>query len=197
MNLAIITSWFVIYRYPAIFFITIAEGPIIMMLCGIMLRLGLVSFLPIFITLMLGDLVGDVFWYAIGYHFAHPISEKYGKFVGLTPDLLEKTKQAFHNHQMKVLFISKITMGFGFALATLITAGMAKIPFKKYLAVNFFGQFIWTGLLLYMGYSFGNLYTKINKDFRILGLLAFVVIVFLVMKGLRSYFKRKDLLEKV
>ena len=197
MNLAIITSWFIVYRYPVIFLATIFEGPIIMMLAGIMLRLGVVSLLPIFIVLILGDLVGDIFWYSLGYHFAHPITEKYGKFIGITPEILEKTKLSFHNHQIKILFVSKITMGFGFALAILITAGIAKIPFKKYLAVNFFGQSIWTGFLLYIGYSFGNLYTKINKNFRLLSLAAFVVIIFLLLKGIRSYFKKKDLFEKV
>lgn len=193
MNLALITGWFAFYRYPIIFVATVIEGPIIMMLSGVMLRLSVVSFLPILVTLIAGDLIGDVFWYSLGYHFAHPIAEKYGHFVGLTSEVLEKTKSMFKNHPTKILFISKITMGFGFALAVLVAAGMSKMSFKKYLMVNFLGQFIWTGLLLVIGYFFGNLYVEINNDLKIATTVASVVILFFVFRGINSYLRTRNM----
>ena len=64
---------------------------------------------------------------------------------------MDKIEVFFHKHQDKILFISKITMGFGFAVATLFTAGLVKIPFKKYAMFNFLGGFVWTGFLLAVG----------------------------------------------
>lgn len=191
MDLAKLLSLFLVYKYPIIFLTTVFEGPIIMMMSGFLLRLGLASFWPIYITLMAGDLVGDTVWYLVGYHFAHPLAGKYGKFIGLTPELIEKTKSIFDNHQKKILFISKITMGLGLPQATLVVAGMSKMPFKKYISSLFLGQIIFTGVLLSIGYFFGNLYEKINKDFRILSAVAFFLVVVLVLTGVRSYFKKR------
>lgn len=140
---------------------------------------------------MAGDLVGDIIWYNVGYHFAHPLTKKYGKFLGLTPELIEKTKSIFTNHQTKILFISKITMGFGLPLAALIVAGMSKMSFKKYISSLFFGQIFFTGILIAIGYFFGNLYEKINKDFKIISAISFFIVIFFILKGIRSYFQKR------
>ena len=53
-------------------------------------------------------------------------------------------------------------MGFGFAVVTLMVAGMLKVSFKRYVVINLFGGFIWTAMLLVIGYFFGNIYTLIT-----------------------------------
>lgn len=193
MSLAAIFAWIGAYKYVVIFFSTLLEGPVVMMLAGIMLRLGQVTLLPVFIVLVVGDLSGDIFWYFIGYYFAHPIAEKYGKYIGLTPEILEKTREKFRNHQGKILFISKITMGFGLALAVLVTAGMSKMSFKKYLAINMSGELVWTGFLLTLGYFFGNLFAKLSKDLQVVSLVGFIIILFFLLKGINSYLQTKNL----
>ncbi len=193
MSIASLGALFLAYKYPIIFLITIIEGPIIMVTSGILLRLGLASLWPLFLALLLGDLAGDVFWYYIGYHFAERASEKFGRFFGITPELIQKTKAIFQNHEKKILFISKITLGFGFAIVVLVVAGMSKMSFKKYIASLAAGQIILTGVLVSIGYFFGNIYVKLGKDLQILALVAFLVIVFLAITGIRSYFRNKNL----
>ncbi len=193
MNLDVLTHLFFIYKYPLIFVLTIIEGPIIMMLSGVMLKLNVVSFWPVYLTLIFGDLFGDTFWYFIGYHFGYPTINRFGKYFGLTRNKLEKTKQLFTKHPKKILFISKLTLGLGFNLAILMAAGMSKIPFKKYIMINLSGQLIWTALLLYIGYGFGNLYEKINNDLKLLSAFAFIALLFLIIKGISSYLQNRDL----
>lgn len=193
MNVAQLASLFLAYKYPFIFLVTIVEGPIIMVMSGLLVSLRLAGFWPIYITLMAGDLAGDVLWYTLGYHFARPVTERYWKFLGLTPELIEKIKSLFQNHEKKILFISKITMGFGFPLAALVVAGMTKMPFKKYIGSLFLGQVIFTGVLVSVGYFFGNIYLKINKDFQIISLIAFAAFVVLAIAGLRSYLRKQNI----
>lgn len=185
-------SLFLVFKYPIIFLIVIIEGPIIMMMSGLLLRLGFASFWPIYFVLMAGDLVGDVFWYTMGYHFAHPLAGRYGKFIGLTPKLVEKTKSVFDNHQQKILFISKITMGLGLPQTTLVVAGMSKMPFKKYIGSLFLGQIIFTGVLLSVGYFFGNLYEKINNNLKILSVVTFIVMISLIIYAVKSYYIKDE-----
>ena len=154
---------------------------------GFLLRLGYFEFLPLYLTLMAGDLTADVIWYAVGYHWGAPFIRRFGKFLNVTERAVAKLEEMFHKHHDKILLVSKITMGFGFATVTLFTAGLAKVPFRRYLAFNAAGQFVWTALLVFLGYAFGNLYVKINEEFRLLSFIAFSVLVIAVLYGLGRY----------
>ena len=189
MSLALLSSLFLSYKYPLIFVVTIVEGPIIMVMSGLLVRLGLAGFWPIYFTLMAGDIVGDTVWYNVGHYFGNPLVNKYGKYFGLTPEIIEKTKAIFKNHEKKILFISKITMGLGVPIAVLVVAGMSQMSFKKYITTLFFGQIIFTGILISVGYFFGDIYVKINKDFQVLSAIGFFIVVALVITGVRNYLK--------
>ena len=82
-------------------------------------------------------------------------------------------------------------MGFGFALVTLITAGIAKVPFRKYLVLNVAGQLIWTAMLLGIGFLFGNLYTSIDKGFRDVALAAIIIIAIALIYGVGKYITKR------
>lgn len=191
MNFTELLSLFLLYKYPIIFLVAVVEGPIIMAMSGVLIRLGLASFWPIYLILMAGDLVSDIFWYGVGYYFNDSLTSKYGKFFRLTPELIGKTKKIFQNHPVKILFFSKITMGLGLPLATLTIAGMSKIPFKKYIGSLLLGQFIFTGTLISVGYFFGNLYEKLGQDLKIISIVSFAAMVVLILFGIKSYFRNK------
>lgn len=179
------------YRYAVAFFLAIFEGPMAMVAAGILLRLNFFYFWPIYLSLMLGDFVADLGWYAVGRFGGRKFVERFGKYFSLTSNVLQKIEHFFHKHQDKILIISKLTMGFGFAVATLFTAGMVRVSFKKYVLFNFLGGFIWTGLLIATGYFFGQLYTLIGKSFRAGFLVFLTALVMAVLYGAGKYFKQK------
>ncbi len=168
-----------------------------MTMSGFLLRLGTVDFLPVYIVLMAADLTGDCIWYAIGYYYARPFARKYGHFIGLTENALAKTEHVFQKYHNRILFLSKITMGFGFALVVLVTAGMTRVPFKKYFAFNALGEIIWTGFLLAIGYFYGNVYLTINKDLRWLSLGVFIVILLGIFYGLNRFLKMREMQDQL
>jgi len=181
------------YRYVLAFFLAIVEGPMVMVASGILLKLGLFYFWPIYLALMLGDFAADLLWYAIGYHGARKFVDRWGHYFSLTPKVIARLERLFKNHHDKILFISKITMGFGFALATLIAAGMAKVPFKKYALYNLLGGFVWTGILLGAGYFFGQIYSVLGKGFKVAFIIFLVALVSGALYGGGKYFKKKML----
>ena len=185
------------YRYVFLFFGALFEGPILMVASGMFLKLGLLYFWPTYLCLMLGDLVADLSWYWVGYYGGNAFVVRWGKYFSLTPDVVEKLEEFFKKHQDKILFFSKITMGFGFAVATLFTAGLVKVPFKKYALFNFLGGFIWTGILLAVGYFFGNLYNVLNKGFRVAFVIFLVALVVGALYGGGKYFKQLLLKNKL
>jgi membrane protein DedA with SNARE-associated domain len=177
--------------YGVIVLVSFVEGPILAMICGLLIKLGDIPFIPAYTALMIGDLIGDVVWYNIGYYFGPLFIGRFGKYFGITENGVATVKRIFHKYSNQILIISKITMGFGFALVTLVTAGITKIPFGRYLALNFLGQFVWTGLLLYVGYLLGNLYTYANDILSKITVLALGVIIFFSMIGYGKYVKAK------
>jgi membrane-associated protein len=191
MHIETILGYLITYRYLLVIPITIVEGPIIMVLCGFLLRLGTFDLIPLYAALTFADIIGDIVWYCVGRFWGRPFIKKFGRFFSITEEALEKATILFHKHHNKILFISKITMGFGFALVTLITAGIAKIPFKKYLTFNIAGQLIWTAMLLGIGYLFGNIYTSIDKGFREIALVAFIIMAIIVVYGFGRYISKR------
>jgi len=161
-------SWlpflFLDYKYVIITILAVPEGPIIMAVCGFLVRTGVLSWWPAYIALVIGDFIADIIWYFLGSVGGLKIANsKFGRIMGLNEKSIELIKKYFHKYHTSILFISKITTGFGFAPVVLFTAGFVKIPLRKYLLLNFFGGFIWTGFLMALGYSFSHLFITIGN----------------------------------
>lgn len=177
--------------YGLIIVLACAEGPILSMLFGVLIRLHLFPLLPVYAALMVGDLIGDIVWYYIGFHFGHRFIRRFGHRFGITEANIERMTKFFHAYKLPILFISKITNGLGLALVTLMTAGMVKIPFWKYMAVNLIGQFIWSGFLLAVGYYFSHAYIEINNVFGRLSLIVGGIVVLWLFVRFRKTLRAK------
>lgn len=191
MYLETIITWLTTYKYFIVLPLTVAQGPTVMLVSGFLLRLDYFAFLPLYFTLMAGDFIGDLMWYGIGHFGARPFLTKYGKFFSVSPETLAKLGNLFAKHQGKILFISKITLGLGFAPVTLMTAGMIRVPLKRYALFNVLGGFIWTGFLVSIGYFFGSFYLVVAEGLRITLILGFTAVTVAAMTGLSRYMKRR------
>lgn len=188
-----ITIWFESSKYILLFMGCIVEGPVVMVVSGFLYSLGQFNFLPMYITLVLGDFTADIIWYCIGRFGTRSAIFKYGHFLGITPTTLEKVESLFNKYHQKILIISKLTMGFGLALMVLITAGIFKIPFKNYVILNLIGGFIWTVFLLTIGYFFGNVFIMIPGLMKIVFVI-FVIILFIFgLKYVNQLIKEKTM----
>lgn len=184
------------FKYPALFVGAILEGPVLMTAAGFLYKLGYLSFWPAYFALLFGDLAGDVGWYWIGYHGAHRFIRRFGKFFGVTEESVKKLKVMFRKHEDKVLFINKITMGFGFTVGTLMAAGMSRVPLKKFVVLNFLGGLIWTGFLMALGYIFGNIYSQVAEGQRIVSIIVYIIIFLLALNGFAGYMRSRMLSNK-
>ncbi len=167
--------------YFAIFITTIFEGPIVSVFSGIILKLGFVKLIPIVVTVIIGDLVGDIVWYVLGRNFGIQFVHKYGKYFNLHEDHIIKVSKVFNANKYKILLGSKLTSGLGFAPTILFLAGLSKIPFKNYFIINLVGQVIWSGLLLSTGFFFSHWYGTLNSTFQKISLISFVVIALILL----------------
>jgi len=68
----------------------------------------------------------------------------------------------------------------GFVVPTLIAAGLARVPYKRWFGVLFAAECLWTGSLVLVGYYFGNMIQSIETSLpwvSVGGAVVFIAIV--------------------
>lgn len=171
-------------RYALIFAGSYVEGSVVMMATGALWHAGVVSFWPAYIALLLGDILADTMWYWIGRIGARRFIDRWGMLFNATPEVIDRVEHRFHWHHIWILIVSKLTMGFGFAVATLLTAGLMRIPFSRYLTINLLGGIVWVYALLLIGYRFGNILENVPREFQLAVAVAGFVGVILVLRAI-------------
>lgn len=191
INTAIL--WIESSKYALLFAGCIFEGPVIMMASGFLFHLGQFSFWPMYFALVTGDFVADMGWYCLGRFGTRQSIFRFGHIIGLTPTILEKIETRFRKYHQKILIISKLTMGLGFAAVVLVVAGIFKVPFKNYVILNLIGGFIWTGFLLTIGYFFGNIYSIISGPAKIIFVCSALTFAIFGIRYVNNYLAKQEI----
>ena len=163
-----------------------------MVASGFLYKTGFFELVPLFIAILIGDLIGDVVWYVAGRYFADPILKKNGKFIGITPERFAKIKDLFARYHERILIFSKLTLGLGFAIGVLAVAGMTKVSFKRYMVINAIGEIFLVSILLMAGYFFGGLYLGISDNLKAVFVATIAVIVVIAFYFFSKYVRRKS-----
>lgn len=147
------------YGYWIIYPLMIIEGPIITLVASGFSALGILRIEIIFLLSVIGDLTMDIILYYIGFYG----NKRLRKYI-LKQPTLERRRQLVHNffkeHGGKMIFFVKISTGLCYV--TFITAGMIKMPLKRFLTFSLLGGILWNGLLVVLGYFYGHLYQEIS-----------------------------------
>ena len=184
--LAQIIAFLEITKYPLFFLGAYIEGTVVMLTGGVLLRLGEVQFWPLYGALILGDVLSDIMWYFIGYFGARRFMMRWGHIVNATPEIIGKLERRFHKYHLRILVISKLTMGFGLAAAILATAGMLRVSFWRYCAINICGSFVWVAAVITVGYYFGNILELVPEQFQIGFVIALIAAFFFGLRYLNG-----------
>ena len=189
--LAHIVGWLVAYRYFVLFPIAVVEGPIISIIAGFLCSQGYLDFFPTYLLLVCADLAGDTVYYLIGYYGRKKFFNRFGRYVGVTPERLAALEGKFTAHGGKTLLAGKVTQVAGGGI--LVAAGAAHMPYWRFMGFNLAATFPKSLILIVIGYYFGQAYVQINRYFNYASLgvgvviaLAMAVYLVVVRKRTRS-----------
>ncbi len=184
------------YKYILIFPITVIEGPIITVITGLLVSLGYLNGFLAYVILVLGDLTGDLFYYALGRYGRHAAwIKKWGKYIGYSEKSEAFLENHFKKHPIKTFMLGKVAHGVG--TTVLIAAGIARVSIPEFLWYNLLGTLPKTLILVLIGYYVGNSYEQIDKYlgsvavFTTVGAVVLVVGYVLMTKYASSYFSDK------
>ncbi len=190
MNLPLeqIFIWLASYKYLALFPLALVEGPIVTVIMGFFSSLGFINLLFAFLIIVAGDLTGDGFFYILGRKGGKKFIQRWGRFLGVKESQVESLEKNFTERGGRILIIGKILHGVGGAF--LLAAGLAKMPFDKFLFFNLLATLVKSSLLIALGFYFGQAFNLINFY---LGRIALITVaataIFLLIYFL--YFRKK------
>ena len=145
---------------------------------------------------LLGTIAGSLPWYYLGRLVNEKrlsiFLDKRGKYIGITPDDLARSKRWFDKYGVSLVFWGRLVPG----IRTLISipAGMEIMPLKKFLIWTTLGSLIWVTLLSYAGYLFGENYliieTYIDQIKYILKPILILILIYFLIKFCMRIYKR-------
>lgn len=174
-------------RYGFLFVGTFIGGPPLMVAAGYFIHTHQLEFIPTYLTFVSADIVGDIVWYWVGRKGARSFLERYGRHFGFSHELVERLEQRFLKYHDRILIISKLTMGFGVAIAVLTVAGIMRVPFWRYLGINIAGELLWALIPLSIGFYFGDIADTLPSSVH----LWFVIMSFIATIGMMRFVVKK------
>ena len=185
-----IIELFATYRYALIFPLAVLEGPIVTVIASFLASQGYFNLFAVYGIAVLGDLVGDSLYYAIGYFGRNGFINKYGKYIGVAPEQVALLENHFNRHPRKTLVVGKLTHAMG--VFVLVSAGGVRMPFGEYLLYNFLPTLAKSFIFLLVGYYFGTAFSQINSylgwaTFGGAALVLLVILLYFIPKAIARY----------
>lgn len=193
-----VVEWLLVYKYFVLFPIMVLEGPIITIISGFLSSLEILNIYLAFVIVVVADLVGDFIYYSLGRWGRTGFVDKWGKYIGITKEKVEKLENHFKKHTKKTLVIGKISHAIGGPI--LFAAGVAHVKVSTFFWFNFIATLPKTSVLLLIGYYFGQAYLQLNDylDYVAYGIIAILVFYFLIKILIRKIRARySSFLQKV
>lgn len=173
-----------IWTYLLLAVLVAIEGPIATLLGAAAASAGLMRPWSVFFAAAIGNITADTLWYSIGYMGRIEWLFHFGKRLGLRRDLLEHLKHNMDKHATKILFLAKLTVSF--VIPSLITAGLLRLPLRRWFPALIVAETIWTGSLVLIGFYTTEAIKRVERGVEYAVLTASILfVIFLILAGRR------------
>lgn len=175
------------WNYALLALLVAVEGPIATLLGAAAASAGYMRLDLVFVSASIGNLTADTLWYSLGYAGRIEWLLRYGRWLGARRHHLERLQRGMRNHAPKILLLAKLTASF--MIPSLIAAGLARVPWRRWFPAIAGGEMLWTGSLVLIGYYATEAIKQVERDIRYLALatsiLFLLVFLWLMRRALQ------------
>src|SRR4051812_43423915 len=138
-------------------------GEIMLIAAAVFAGAGQMNIAVVFVVAVLAAVVGDNIGYVVGHFGGRPLAERFGRYVFLTPQRLDRAENFFNAHGGKIVTVARFIDGLRQINGLL--AGIAGMHWLKFLAYNALGAVLWVGAWCTLGYLAGEHIAEIYDTF--------------------------------
>lgn len=139
---------------------------------------GHLSIVGVIIAAAAGAIIGDNLGYTAGRYGGRPLVLRYGRYVRLKPEHLDRAERYFAKYGDKTVFFGRFVAVLRAWAAFL--AGTNRMPWPKFLVFNAAGGILWAILYGLLGYTLGHNLPLLHKVLDILGIGGVVAAVLVI-----------------
>jgi membrane protein DedA with SNARE-associated domain len=134
-------------------------GETILIAAAVYAGAGKLNVVAVGIVAVLAAIIGDNIGYTIGYFGGRALVLRFGKYVFLTSERLDKAERFFDHYGSLVVTFARFVEGL--RQANGIVAGTIRMHWLRFLIFNALGAVLWVGLWTSVGYLAGDHITAI------------------------------------
>jgi undecaprenyl-diphosphatase len=156
----------------------IVPGETLVIVGGFYARTGELQLWLVALVAVVGAILGDNLGYWLGRRYGRGFFERHGRKVFVTPERLVAAERYYGTHGGKTVFLGRfvpVVRSVGF-----IVAGIAHMPWRRFLAYDVAGALIWGIGHSVLGYALGASYERWERYSAAIGLGLLVVLLFLI-----------------
>jgi len=137
-----------------------------------------------------GALTGSLLSYWFGAAGGKKLLLRYGKWLLIKPEDLDKAHAYFERYGARTIFIARFLPVVRHLIS--IPAGIARMRLDKFLALTFAGATIWGGGLMILGYQLGANWESVIKTWKKIDIfVAFGIVILLAFAVVRFVRRRR------
>jgi membrane protein DedA with SNARE-associated domain len=175
------------WSYLLLAILVAIEGPSVTILGALLASTGALRPGWVFFAASMGNLSADIGWYMLGYLGRFEVLLQHIGWLRPHQDRINRLEHEMTRHAAKILLVAKLTLSM--SIPALIAAGMARVPWRRWLPVLLFGECLWTGGLVLIGFYLGHYIKQLEQGMQIIaviGTLIFVVTAIWLIKRVSS-----------
>lgn len=166
------------------------EGPITTLFGAAAASAGIMHPGWVFFAACCGNMTADLLWYTLGYMGKIEWALHYGGWLGLRRYHIDRLEHHINEHAAKVLFLAKLSAGF--MIPSLIAAGLAKVPYRRWLPTLVLGETLWTGTLVITGYYATEAIKQVEKGVHYVGIGGSILFILVILFWVARRYVRKS-----
>ena len=181
------------YGYLAVMGLVLVEdfgvpvpGETVLILAAVYAGAGRLNVVLVALLAFCAAVAGDNIGFAIGHFGGRRLAERYGRYVFLTPERLDRATGFFERHGGKVVTVARFIEGL--RQANGIIAGTSGMHWRRFLVFNAIGAALWVAAWTSVGYLSGShidtIYSDVTRyDRYVLVALAALLVAFVVRRA--------------